>query len=989
MMRRFVTSVLFLLALTLASGSLRSSHAAPSAATSSEPVAVNTVTLPIEVLGASGYVASITVHVSNPAGADSLYIKGNHLGYHYTPDLADTLGYDQKASFRINGGAWVPISNATFQAFYPERLYYEAPLTGPIGGPWRTLRGHVALDGTGPLVSGANVIEFRFNRTEGISSGYRILELDLQRAGGHSVIDGTAFVADDPDTWTAPLPGAVAAGKSLWETRHILEESPLKSNTLIASCADCHATNGRDLKYFNFSNKSIVARSTFHGLTSEQGQQIASYIRSVNLDLPSGETVATCGGRPWDPPYQPGPGLDAQPADCWAAGAGMNWVLTDDEDTVPFIFPDEASRAQMDALTEVPAHPNDLVVQEDLHWSNMKRYVRPDSVLNIREAPLTIPLPDIFEWWPDIHPVDYFGEAYDNTQEVQNIEEAFAGIEADRDNLIQTTWERRKGRFVGGLVGITDDLGAGTKQVPDGLADPGDWTTNFPVRLSRATYIAIRAWELMHTHKLEDQVHELYSDRVVPNDPSTATGYIEVENPDGTPRTIKMWDRGWPETSQTIFRMATHMQAQGGDYPRISPYATGAQSHYFSSAWYQLALILDNGNRRGNSTSPFDWNYHDDHVTEVFGNYGSQKGSGSAGSQFSRYYLSRVASKQMLASFTNCGGDCPTGWGNNLYPGWRAQRAVNLPEVAEGVPTLQNQIDQLSAERRRLLFEAISRGWLEHSLKYDVDTWHTLSGLGRRGIHGPGVEFETNNKAGTCASREKDECLLSMLDDLQNYGTSATLVDSLAQWGKSVSPDGVWEPFMLPDGTSAQDVPLSAGWNWVSLSVTPEDLDMPTVLSEILDDVELVKNSRGGIYLPSLNINTIGSWNLGEGYLIYVNQARTLTVTGVPIDPASTPIPLSEGWNLVPYYGTTSMSLEEAWAGIKPHIVLAKDAQGRVYLPDLNIDLIGTLRPGYGYKVFMDEAVTLTYPVPPAPLRLSGPTTGVQALLRPGSPSTY
>ena len=37
-----------------------------------------------------------------------------------------------------------------------------------------------------------------------------------------------------------------------------------------ATCADCHAVDGRDLKYFNYSNRSIIERSKFHNLTQTE-----------------------------------------------------------------------------------------------------------------------------------------------------------------------------------------------------------------------------------------------------------------------------------------------------------------------------------------------------------------------------------------------------------------------------------------------------------------------------------------------------------------------------------------------------------------------------------------------------------------------------------------------------------------------------------------------------------------------------------------------
>src|SRR5207244_9406182 len=92
-----------------------------------------------------------------------------------------------------------------------------------------------------------------------------------------------------PETWAPPLPDAasIRAGRELWETASLAANSLPNSPRIQAHCADCHAKDGRDLKYFNFSNGSIVDRSRFHGLSTLQGEEIASYIR--NLPLPSPE----------------------------------------------------------------------------------------------------------------------------------------------------------------------------------------------------------------------------------------------------------------------------------------------------------------------------------------------------------------------------------------------------------------------------------------------------------------------------------------------------------------------------------------------------------------------------------------------------------------------------------------------------------------------------------------------------------------------------
>src|SRR5262249_36795865 len=193
---------------------------------------------------------------------------------------------------------------------------------------------------------------------------------------------------DDPNSWKPPLtdPASLSAGRQLWQNGPLTANSFPNAGPIRAHCADCHARDGRDLKYFSYSNESIVARSRFHGLSELQGRQIASYIRSLTAPSP---------GRPWNPPYQPGPGLDAQPAANWAAGAGIGWVLENDSATLPSLFPPSAAPT-MPAL--LPRITRDAF--------------RPDGNLNPREIPIAFQLPDWNHWLPQIHPLDAWGPSF-------------------------------------------------------------------------------------------------------------------------------------------------------------------------------------------------------------------------------------------------------------------------------------------------------------------------------------------------------------------------------------------------------------------------------------------------------------------------------------------------------------------------------------------------------------------------------------------------
>ena len=317
-----------------------------------------TITLPVEVMGANGTTATVSFNI--PAGTN---LSGLNLWMQI-----HGLRTETQASVQFNAGGWHPIAQG------PVTLLGQASAFGGIGGGFQTIQ--MTMPATS-LTTGTNTLAFKFNATDGRVSGFRVLAFNIQDSNGNSLLPSSTFVQDDPSTWQPPLSDQsdITEGQALWRTASLVVPSTSGGATAIkAHCMDCHSEDGRDLKYFNYSNYSIHSRAVFHGLTAQQGDQIASYIRSLNLPNP---------GRPWNPPYQPGPGLDSQPVSNWAAGAGLSAVLDTDADMEPFLVPGGSTSA----------------------WAAT-------SYLNQRELPITLQLPDWNSWLPTIHPMDAFGSAF-------------------------------------------------------------------------------------------------------------------------------------------------------------------------------------------------------------------------------------------------------------------------------------------------------------------------------------------------------------------------------------------------------------------------------------------------------------------------------------------------------------------------------------------------------------------------------------------------
>jgi hypothetical protein len=490
------------------------------------------VRLPLEVLGHAGAVETVQLELPfccvEPA---RLWMR------------VHGLGYEGKASVQFNDSAWIPLGNDTARVEGLGKVY------GGIGGAYATLRLSIPIP-EGALQPGSNWVSFRFNPSRGMSIGYRVLDFELLSAEGEPLLDRRMFEVEDPSTWTPPRPEAIAEGEALWRSRPLYTWGP-EPVPLRAHCMDCHTQDGRDLKYFNYSNRAIIEASRFHGLSQEEGEKIASYIRSL-------KGVPTP-GRPWNPPYQPGPGLDSKPVSEWAAGAGVDAVLERDKDLYAFLFPSGIT----------------------------PEAVATTGSLNVRETPIPIQLPDWNHWLPTHHPVDAWGDDFYNhalnklyngegsAPKTVNLRADFLAARTDGYTTLSRyrhdvgEWQLALYQFVSARYPAPASTDALYSQK---LYAVGQWQLT-------------KMWELMQEFELEGHARDMY-----PASRETR-GWFDHIAFDISPNIMHL-----PRTSTGINNNTRLMHT------------------YFSMAWYQVQLILFSGNHTQDSVSrngqrPVDWPY--------------------------------------------------------------------------------------------------------------------------------------------------------------------------------------------------------------------------------------------------------------------------------------------------------------------------------------------------------------------------------------------
>jgi len=452
------------------------------------------------------------------------------------------LRFDSQASVQVNNSGWMPISTGNVT------LLGNAAAYGGIGGGFGTLKMTMNLP-AGVIQTGSNTITFRFNQTDGRVSGFRVLAFNVQAADGSLLIPSSTFVNDDPNTWQPPSTSAsdIAAGQSLWH------QAPLTipvlsggTQPILAHCSDCHAQDGRDLKYFNYSNNSIQARSVFHGLTAQQGNQIASYIRNLSVVNP---------GRPWNPPYQPGPGLDSQPVSNWAAGAGLDAVLDTDSEMVTAIFPGGFQPSVFAAT----------------------------SRLNTRELPLPVQLPDWNQWLPGTHPMDAFGSTF-TTNGYNTIYQTLSANLQAGNPAVYVAQQVNLDSWFTAFYGLYTQVGGPIWN------NAALWTpANVDAMYSLSQWGLVKNWELNNQFQLEGLAQNIFGPQADPRAWYSKQPFFV------SPHELKM-----PTNGVTGLRNGSR-----ADYV------------YLSYIWYNLQLILNDSNGVYANQFPIDWQYSDGFVKDL------------------------------------------------------------------------------------------------------------------------------------------------------------------------------------------------------------------------------------------------------------------------------------------------------------------------------------------------------------------------------------
>lgn len=754
---------------------------------------MNTITFPIEVMdGSDGATETVTVQASGGGGADRIYIRGHSISYPSVEDFSEV-----KASIRVNGGAWVDLTNATADCVdgTQEKNHFAC-----MGGPYPTKKFTVSASISGGLNNGSNTISFRYNRATKNespdnfgtpSSGFRVIDLDIWDASGNSIMDGTTKAFDNPANWAPPAgydnPSDIAAGRDLWEAQNSLIDSPGEHN-IVASCADCHATDGADLKYFAFSNKSIIARSVWHGYTDSEGRQIAAYIRTRELkDRDTGEEYSYA-AYPWSPVYQPGPRAvsSRSPLDdrttgtpihdmpgggsqFVSAGAGVDWALDNDVETVPFLFPGGAS---YDDIT-----------------TKMKPW----------DIPIALQFPDWNEWLPVHHPLDIWGNGW-KTETVTGGRSPYLVWYGGQNDERNARWELDDCFANAGPVNTPSNCVEKAERLADiffedsriwqNIAGPGNQTSIYAGnntnhdsgfsyhRLNGYRFQGVKMWEVLRKYDLDDEYQQIRPEA------------LDLQYPGGGGR--------W------IFDNAPHLAGEYAGHPTNERWDI-----WLDNVWYEINTQYNHGMNVRNGVRPNDWAYQHMH---------------SNGLQFLAARHTKSSMLMLQVCNTPQGGG-PRGGNDQRQPGMWYQRAshCNWPTlmvwrdwVEPGLEAAQDGLFAAAlemqmryvAENMMYEFSPVNYNQGNGLFSGDVDAnWQRLTGEG-----GWEPESVAPRYAGQdWGNNRRTPSQYAMgLQKAAGVGVKPSLIDSSAVWLDAMSPSGLWGEYRCTQHGGQQNCPGSS-----------------------------------------------------------------------------------------------------------------------------------------------------------------------------------
>jgi thiol-disulfide isomerase/thioredoxin len=270
---------------------------------------------------------------------------------------------------------------------------------------------------------------------------------------------------------------------------------------------------------------------------------------------------------------------------------------------------------------------------------------------------------------------------------------------------------------------------------------------------------------------------------------------------------------------------------------------------------------------------------------------------------------------------------------------------------AQSVPVLSQVYHDYGCNQEELFILSVSIDGDD----YDTQVFHNLYGGDHpivSGDEGGGSHVYTSYGIESFPSY----ILISPQREIVYQSTSSFTYSDLQE---TIDANGI-SPNVCPPVYQTQVLEIHEGWNLLAKNVVSPNESMETLFESVSDKLVILKDVEGNVYWPLFGLNTIGEYNVNEGYLAKFTEDVSIEIYGALIDEHIT-IDLNSGWNIMPYYASESINSIFYFESISENIVIVKDEIGQVYLPEYNYSNMGALDIGKSYYIKVNQNLQFQY----------------------------
>lgn len=156
-----------------------------------------------------------------------------------------------------------------------------------------------------------------------------------------------------------------------------------------------------------------------------------------------------------------------------------------------------------------------------------------------------------------------------------------------------------------------------------------------------------------------------------------------------------------------------------------------------------------------------------------------------------------------------------------------------------------------------------------------------------------------------------------------------------------------------------QVIQLNKGWSGISSYLIPDAPSLETIFSRIGSAFIFMENFNG-FFWPATGTNTLGNWNVLDGYTIKVDFQTKIAIIGQVNENQN--FVVGSGWSYLPVLSPCSQSVSSLFGTVGNNLVVVKEIAGnQVFWPAMGINTLISVNPGKSYLVLMQNPGEITF----------------------------